>query len=79
MSDDFTKKRTTQGKINDFEKKKARTLKVKWAAKKQIKKQHDSNKTDRSRNVWIYFSMKGTFFRKFQLFVQHRSTLFRSG
>ena len=71
MSDDL-QKATTQGKINDFEKK-SQTLKL-MGGEKQIKKQHDSNKLTARERLDLFFD-EGTF-QEVQLFVQHRSTLF---
>lgn len=71
MSDDL-QKATTQGKINDFEKK-SQTLKL-MGGEKQIKKQHESNKLTARERLDLFFD-EGTF-QEVQLFVQHRSTLF---
>ena len=71
MSDDL-QKATTQGKINDFEKK-SQTLKL-MGSEKQIKKQHESNKLTARERLDLFFD-DGTF-QEVQLFVQHRSTLF---
>jgi len=71
MSDDL-QKATTQGKINDFEKK-SQTLKL-MGGEKQIEKQHDSNKLTARERLDLFFD-DGTF-QEVQLFVQHRSTLF---
>ena len=71
MSDDL-QKATTQGKINNFEKK-SQTLKL-MGGEKQIKKQHDSNKLTARERLDLFFD-EGTF-QEVQLFVQHRSTLF---
>ena len=71
MSNDL-QKATTQGKINDFEKK-SQTLKL-MGGEKQIKKQHDSNKLTARERLDLFFD-EGTF-QEVQLFVQHRSTLF---
>jgi propionyl-CoA carboxylase beta chain len=71
MSDDL-QKATTQGKINDFEKK-SQTLKL-MGGEKQIQKQHDSNKLTARERLELFFD-EGTF-QEVQLFVQHRSTLF---
>jgi methylmalonyl-CoA decarboxylase subunit alpha len=71
MSDDL-QKNTTQGKINDFEKK-TQALKL-MGGEKQIKKQHESSKLTARERLDIFFD-KDTF-QEIQLFVQHRSTLF---
>ena len=71
MSDDL-QKATTQGKINDFEKK-SRTLRL-MGGEKQIKKQHDSNKLTARERLDLFFDEDT--FQEVQLFVQHRSTLF---
>ena len=71
MSDDL-QKATTQGKIDDFEKKN-QTLKL-MGGDKQIKKQHESNKLTARERLDLFFD-EGTF-QEVQLFVQHRSTLF---
>ena len=71
MSDD-TQKNTTQGKINDFEKK-GQSLKL-MGGEKQISKQHELKKLTARERLDLFFD-KDTF-QEVQLFVQHRSTLF---
>ena len=71
MSDDL-QKNTTQGKINDFEKK-SQALKF-MGGEKQIDKQHKSNKLTARERLDLFFD-EGTF-QEVQLFVQHRSCLF---
>ncbi|MCE5212296.1 MAG: methylmalonyl-CoA carboxyltransferase [Deltaproteobacteria bacterium] len=71
MSDDFEKK-TTQGKIKDFEIKNL-TLKA-MGGEKQIAKQHELKKLTARERLDLLFD-KDTF-QEVQLFVQHRSMLF---
>jgi propionyl-CoA carboxylase beta chain len=71
MSDDLPKA-TTQGKINDFEKK-SHGLKM-MGGEKQIKKQHEGGRLTARERLDLLFD-KDTF-QEVQLFVQHRSTLF---
>jgi propionyl-CoA carboxylase beta chain len=71
MSDD-TQKNTTQGKINDFEKKN-QSLKS-MGGEKQIAKQHELKKLTARERLDLFFDIET--FQEVQLFVEHRSTLF---
>jgi propionyl-CoA carboxylase beta chain len=71
MSDE-TQKNTTQGKINNFERK-SQILKL-MGGEKQIAKQHELKKLTARERLDLFFD-KDTF-QEVQLFVEHRSTLF---